>query len=189
MAIDRWDPFRDMLTLRDAMDRLFEQSFVRPSSLSTMPATGAFPMDVEDEGDHYVVRASLPGVKPEDMHVSVRGNTLTIRAETREERGDQEPQSGQGTPKNQGSEGQSQRRPSWIMRERRFGVFQRTITLPTEVNADAAQATCQNGELVLTLPKSEQAKPRQIQVSSQGRLPEAATGAANRQRAAGERSS
>ncbi len=150
MSMQRWDPFREALSLRDAMNRLFEESFVRPST--GMAGTGTalgLAMDLEESQDEYVVRASLPGFRPEDVHITVTGDVLTIRAEHggEEERKDR----------------------NYLLRERRMGAVSRTISLPTRVQADQAQARYENGELILTLPKAEEVKPRQIQIGVQGR--------------------
>src|ERR687886_3095275 len=112
MGLDRWDPFREMMTLRDAMDRLFQQSFVNPGQLIGA-VRNEFPVDLIDQGNTFLVKASLPGVRPEDLEITVQGDQLTIRAEMR---GEQE------------SSGQQ-----WLMREHRSGVWQRTVSLPTVV--------------------------------------------------------
>jgi HSP20 family protein len=143
MAMEPWSPFREMVTLRDAMDRLFQESFVRP--VGGLIGRGSVPLDIAETGDHYDVRATLPGVKPEDVQIAVQGDTLTIRGEIK---GEEE----QKTDKN------------WITRERHTGTFYRAVTLPTPVNADAAQARFEQGILYLTLPKAEEAKPKQIRI-------------------------
>jgi HSP20 family protein len=143
------NPLREMLSLRDAMDRMFEDSFLRPWT-GQFPQGGRswFPVDVADEDNHFVVRAELPGVKPEDVQVTVHGDTLTIRADTKDE--------------------QEQQRQNWVVRERRSGTFQRMVTLPSSINAEGATARFEDGTLTLTLPKTEEAKPRQIPVGRQG---------------------
>lgn len=145
--ITRWDPLRDMVSLREAMDRLLEESFVRPYGSSGGRAT-SLALDVYEQDEDIKVRASIPGIKPEDIDISITGDTLTIRGETQEEKEEQ-----QG---------------NYHMRERRFGAFHRSITLPTMVNADQAEATYENGVLTLTLPKAEEAKPKSIEVKSGG---------------------
>ncbi len=147
MTIDRWDPFREMLTLRDAMDRLFQESYTRLGRGPGMGA-GSLPIDLAEEEDRYVLRASLPGVRPEDVHITVQGNTVTIRAESQAE--------------------QERKGQNWLVRERQSGVFQRTLSLPTDINANEAEANFEHGELVLTLPKAESVRPRRIQVASGG---------------------
>ena len=146
MTLQRWEPFREMESLRDAIDRLFRESFVRPSAM-LLPAgqvQGAFSLDLADTPENFVVRASLPGIKPEDVQVTVQGNTLTIQGERKAD----EERYGQ----------------NWLLREQQFGSFQRSLTLPTPVNADQAQAHYENGILTLTLPKAEEARPKQIQI-------------------------
>jgi HSP20 family protein len=148
MSTERWDPFRDMMTLRDAMDRLVQQSFVRPGQLLGSVRPEAVPLDVVDRGGEFEVRAALPGVKPEDVDVTVQGDRLTIRGESKaaEERtGD-----------------------NWIIREQRQGTWERSITLPGLVSADKAEARLENGMLTLRLPKAQEALPRRIAVGAMG---------------------
>ena len=143
----RWDPLRDMVSLRDAMDRLFEESFVQPRGAWPTLAGGeqALALDVYETDDDLMVEASLPGVKPEEVDISIVGNTLTIKGEHEEQHEKRE-------------EGK------YYSRERRYGAFQRSISLPVEVNADKAQATFEDGVLKLSLPKAEEAKPKRIEV-------------------------
>jgi HSP20 family protein len=143
--IVRWNPVRDMVSLREAMDRLFEDSFVRPRSwLSPVEGVSTLALDVLENDDDVTVRASVPGLKPEDIEISVRGETLTIKGETKDEK---EEKSG-----------------NYHLRERRYGAFQRSIVLPTLVNADKAQAEFEQGVLTLTLPKVEAVKPKSIKI-------------------------
>jgi len=151
MSIRRIDPFGDALSLRDAMNRLFEDSFVR-SGLSGQSPQGAavgLALDVEESEEAYTLRASLPGFKPEDVDVTVLGDTLTITARH------------QGEQERQGA--------NYLLRERRSGSVSRSIALPQKVQADQAEARYEHGELVLTLPKAEENRPRQIKVDVQGR--------------------
>jgi len=143
----RWDPFRDTVSLRDAMDRLFEESFVRPRSwLAPSEGVATLALDVHESNDDVTVRASIPGVKPEDIDISITGDTLTIKGETHEEKETEE--------------------GNYHMRERRYGAFQRSTSLPTLVNADKAQAEFENGVLTLTLPKVEAVKPKSIKIKT-----------------------
>jgi len=146
MSITRWEPFSELMTLRDAMDRLFEESFVRPGRLLARPAAGAVPVDVYQQDANIIVKAPLPGVKPEDIDISVVGDTLTIRGEMKQEREVKE--------------------EDYVRRERRFGAFSRTVSLPTPVNTSKANATFENGVLTLTLPVAEEAKPKQIKIKA-----------------------
>ena len=152
MALERWDPFADVVSLRDAMDRLLQSSFVRPGGGLIGTAGGTLPLDVAETENEFIVTASLPGVKPEEVEMAVQGNTLTLRGETKAE----EERSG----------------ARWHVRERRFGSFARSITLPTAVNADACEARYENGVLTVTLPKAEAAKPKRISIggASQAQL-------------------
>jgi HSP20 family protein len=145
MAIEIWDPFRETVSLRDAMNSLLQESFVRPSGVSSPTGYSAMPLDLSESENEFVVTAALPGVKPEDVQITAQGDTLTIRGESKaqeEKKGEQ-----------------------WHVRERRFGSFQRTVTLPTPIDSNSAQAHFEHGILTLTLPKSESAKPRQIKVN------------------------
>ena len=151
MSIRRFDPFGDALSLRDAMNRLFEDSFVRSGLSGTLPqgAAAGLALDVEESGDAYTLRASLPGFKPEDVDVTVLGDTLTITARH------------QGEEERQGA--------NYLLRERRIGSLSRSVVLPQKVQADRAEARYEHGELVLMLPKAEENRPRQIKVDVQGR--------------------
>ena len=143
-TITRWDPFQDVLSLREAMNQLMEESFVRPTTAQNgknfVPA-----LDLSETGEGYLVEAALPGVKPEDVEVTVENNVLTIKGETRKETDDKQ--------------------RNFHRVERRFGTFQRTIGLPTSVKADAIQASLTNGVLRLEIPKAEEVKSRKISVN------------------------
>jgi HSP20 family protein len=141
--VRRTNPLGELVSLRQAMDRLFEDSWVRPrGALGDQPDMA---LDIRSTGDEIVVEAALPGIKPEDVDVSVLGDTLTISAAHKEET-------------NRDEDGYS-------YREIRRGSFTRTITLPSGVRTDSATANFENGMLTLHLPKAEEAKPRQIRIS------------------------
>jgi HSP20 family protein len=146
----RSNPFGEFLSLRQAMDRLFEESFIRPRSVFTGDGDGEFgiPLDVSSTTDALVIEAALPGVKPEDVEVSLLGDTLTINGSSSTERESEE--------------------SGYMYREVRRGRFSRTVTLPSAVDTDKAVATFENGMLRLTIPKAEAAKPRQIHVAIGG---------------------
>jgi HSP20 family protein len=141
--IRRPNPFGELLSLRQAMDRLFEDSYVRPRSGGSTDEH-ALALDIYADADALVVEAALPGVKPEDVDISVLGDTLTISART-----------GQDTSRND---------DGYSYREIRRGVFSRTVTLPGGLRADDATASFENGLLRLSIPKAAEAKPRQIQI-------------------------
>ena len=119
MAIDRWEPFRDAVSLDDAMNALFQDSFVRPGNPGPQ-AVGPLPLDVCETRTRFVVKAALPGVKPDDVQITVHGDTLTIRAETKAD--------------------EEKKGEHWHLREHRHGTFQRSLSLATPVNSDKAQA-------------------------------------------------
>jgi HSP20 family protein len=146
MTIERWHPYREMISLRDAVNSLFQEGFVQPNDgrPERGAATFTLPLDVTEAEDDFVVRASLPGIKPEDVQTTVLGDILTIRGESRVE---------------------EENGHNWLMRERRFGSFQRSVSMGTPINADMASAQFEDGVLTLTLPKSEQARPKQIKLS------------------------
>jgi len=147
MAIERWDPFREAISLRDAMNSLLQESFVRPGNGMATGGATALPLDVSETEHEYTVRASLPGIKPDDVQVTVHGDTLTIRGESKAE--------------------EEKKGENWLLRERRSGSFQRSVTLASPVDADKAQAQYDHGVLTLRLPKAESARPKQIKVGGQ----------------------
>jgi len=145
----RLEPAREMLSLREAMDRLFEESFLRPGSFGVSDSASAMlPMDMYETENDVVVKAAIPGVKPEDIEVTVTGDLLSIKGEFRTE-----------------SEQKDEKR-NYHRQERRFGSFCRQVTLPAGVNADACAADFENGVLTLTLPKVEEAKVKKVQIKS-----------------------
>ncbi|MGE5072577.1 MAG: Hsp20/alpha crystallin family protein [Anaerolineae bacterium] len=139
----RWEPMREMVTLRDAMDRLFDEAFTRPWTDGGRGA-GMPAIDMYQTDDEVVVKAAVPGFKPDDIQISVTGDLLTIRGETQAEEDNKE--------------------KAYHVREHRYGTFERTITLPTAVVSDKAQAEFENGILSITLPKAEEVKPKLITV-------------------------
>jgi len=143
----RWEPFRDLMSLREAMDRLFEESFVRPrESLLAPLGAGSLAVDMYETPEDVVIRAALPGVDSEDIDVSVVGDTLTIKGETKAE--------------------EEEKGANYIRRERRYGSFSRSVSIPTNVVADKAVADFSKGILTLRLPKAEEVKPKRIQIKT-----------------------
>ncbi len=152
MAMEPWEPFRQAMSLRDAMDRLMEESFVRPVWSRRGAEGGALALDVRENENDYTLEASMPGVKPEDVQIQVAGDTVTIRGETRQEH-------------------EERKGEQFLMRERHYGAYSRSLTLPTPIDTEHAQAQFEHGVLTLTLPKAQQAKPRRIEVRSGERKP------------------
>jgi HSP20 family protein len=148
--VRRSSPFGELISLRQAMDRLFEDSFVRPTWSARGWAFGegaSLPLDVRRDENALHVEAALPGVTPEDVQITVENGTLTISAESREE----------STQKNDQGE--------ILVQEIRRGSVSRSITLPTGLEPDKANATFENGVLRLDIPVAETVKPRQIRIT------------------------
>ncbi|HLE58379.1 MAG TPA: Hsp20/alpha crystallin family protein [Candidatus Limnocylindria bacterium] len=137
-----------MPTLREAIDRLFDESFVRPGEWLTLGMEGkiAPSLDAYATKDSFVVRAALPGVKPDAVETTIDGDTLTIRG-TYEEKGEKE-------------------EAGYLLRELSRGEFRRNLVLPTGLKTDAVEAVFEHGILTLTFPKAESAKPRRITVTA-----------------------
>jgi HSP20 family protein len=143
----RWEPAREMMTLREAMDRLFDDAFTQPLSLSSGWRGGGVPaVDMYQTEDEVVVKASLPGFKPDQVQVNVTRDVLTIRGEA-------------------GQEAET-REKAYHIRERRWGSFERSLMLPSNVAADKARADFENGILVISLPKAEESRPKTITVKA-----------------------
>lgn len=145
--IRRPSPFGELMSLRQAMDRLFEDSYVRPTRSLLGGLTEMLPLDIRHGPDELVVEAALPGVKPEDVEITVEQSTLTIRARTADER-------------RQGEEGSD-----YILQEIRRGEMVRTVTLPSGLEPDKAEATFEDGLLRLRIPRADEVKPRQIRIN------------------------
>jgi HSP20 family protein len=144
MSVRRWDPWSDVVSLREAMDNLLRESFVQPQRRGTTRAFSVA-LDIRETGNEYVIQAELSGVQPEDVHLQVKDNTLQISGEVKQEQQEQ----GQG---------------QWVLRERRYGRFQRTLTLPMPVQSDQANAEFENGILIVTLPKAQEARAKSIPI-------------------------
>ncbi len=140
----RWEPMREMMTLREAMDRLFDEAFTRPLSLSGVSAMPA--IDMYQTDDEVVVKAALPGIKADDVQISVTGDLLTLRGEFKQEN--------------------EKKDATYHIREHRYGTFERSIMLPTDVQTDKAKADFENGILTITLPKAEAVKPKTITIKA-----------------------
>jgi HSP20 family protein len=143
MAMQRRDPFSDILSLRDAMSQLFEQSIVRPTG--GMGSMSGLVMDLYAEDDHYVLEIALAGVKQDSLEITALGNQLMIQGEF-------------ATPAEQ------QQGRQYMYRQLPRGRFEQTVSLPTEIDADKIQAHYENGLLRITLPKAESAKRRRIAI-------------------------
>lgn len=141
-SMTRWDPVQEAMTLREAVNRLFEESFV-PSA----PARGVLgvALDLSETADSYMIEAAVPGLKADDLNITFENGILTISGEIRQ------------------SEESKDRNFHRV--ERRFGHFSRSVALPTTVRGDAITANLEGGVLFLTIPKAEEVKPRKITVN------------------------
>ncbi len=143
--VTRWDPFREAVTLREAMDRLFEDSYV-PARQREQSGERFYrlPLDAYVTPNEIVVLANMPGVNPTEVEITIEGDTLTIKGERRA----------------------PLENVDYVLQERPFGRFQRTVNINIPVDADKAEAKYENGLLTLTIPKAEAVKPKTIQVVS-----------------------
>ena len=143
-TITRWEPFRGVNTLQDQFNRLFNDVFDRKGEESSLTAW-APAVDIYETELELVVKADLPEVDPKDLEIRVENNILTIRGERKFEKKVNE--------------------DNYLRVERAYGSFARSFTLANTVNSDAIKADYQNGVLTLTIPKREEAKPKQIKVN------------------------
>jgi HSP20 family protein len=157
--LSRYDPFREPLSLRKAMDELFAQSFVSPV-WGRSPQEMLTPMDVQETEQGYHVRIAVPGVKPDDIEVTLQQNTLTIRGQYGSPEAGQE----QNIPE--------KRQGNWLVRELRYGTFERTVTFDRPIDQDRVQTEYENGLLTLFLPVSEASRPRRISVKGSQNQPQ-----------------
>jgi len=150
-SLVRWDPFRDLAGFRQAMDRVFEDTFNRtPAARNGEDELGAWTLgiDVTEDNDEYVVTAAVPGVAPEDIDISIEDDVLTISGDFEDKRKKEE--------------------KNYVRQELRYGSFRRSLRLPPTVDADKAHASFEQGMLRLQLPKRPEAKARSIKITPQG---------------------
>ena len=148
--LTRWDPFRELSTIQDRMNRLFQDAYApnREEGLSTAafaPAT-----DVYEDENHVTLKLELPGIDEKDLDIRVENNNLIIRGERKFEKEEKE--------------------ENFRRVERQYGTFVRSFSLPSTVDTDNINASYDNGVLSITMPKRAEAKPKQIQVNSGKRL-------------------
>ena len=144
--MQRWYPFNDLRQMQNTMDRMWRRAGSRSNGSEESPhiETWAVPLDVLRKGDDTIVRASMPGVSPEDIRVSIEDNVLTIKAHTSQEFQDTD--------------------GDYLMRERRSGSFHRALRLPDSVDPEKVQPHFQHGVLSITVPKAEAKRARQLEV-------------------------
>ncbi len=145
MAVVKWDPFRDLLSIQDRMNKLFEQTLSRSRGEEGISAsTWAPAVDIYETPESVVMKAELPGLGREDIEIQIRDNTLTLKGERRFAKDVQQ--------------------ENYLRIERAYGAFQRSFTLPATIQQDKIRAVFRDGVLELTLPKAEEAKPKRIAI-------------------------
>ena len=150
MALIRWEPVRELHTMQNEMNRLFNTFFDSPTPNGGNASVRRWipAMDVVETEDHFVLRADLPGLSESDVNIELEDNVLTVAGERKSEH--------------------EQRSEGYYRVERAFGSFSRSLTLPEGINAEAIQASFDNGVLEVRIPKPEQHKPRKVQISLGG---------------------
>jgi HSP20 family protein len=146
MAITRWRPFRDLLSIQDEMNRLFDDFFGHPFTRHEWTEEAWSPcVDMSETKDNIIINAEIPGMNKEDVKVSVQDNVLTLSGERKQEK--------------------EEKNANYHRIERSYGSFSRSFTLPTPVQSDKVKAIYKNGMLRITLPKTEEVKPKEIPIS------------------------
>src|SRR6266699_1137601 len=144
-TVVRYDPFRELSTLHDQVNRVFNETIFRGHNEDSAIATWAPAVDIYETPNELVVKADLPDVEEKDIDIRIENNLLTIRGERKFEKNVSE--------------------DNYLRVERTYGAFSRSFSLPNTVNAEAIRAEYKNGVLTVTLPKREESKPRQVKVS------------------------
>jgi HSP20 family protein len=144
MALSRWDPFRDLASIQNELNRLFGRTF---GEEETVGAQWVPAVDVYEDQDRFVLSLELPGLTGDDVDISVENSVLTVQGDR--------------------SFYRNLRQEDFHRVERRFGSFARSITLPSTANPEAIQASFDAGVLTIEVPKKEEAKPRKIQIKAQ----------------------
>ncbi len=147
MALIRWEPAPELNTLQTEMNRLFNSLFDTPTRPTTVASRRRWTpaMDLVEEGDHYTLRADLPGLSEQDVNIEVEADVLTISGERRSEHSDE--------------------KRGYRRVERSYGSFSRSLTLPEGIDPDAVEARFEHGVLEVRIPKPEQVKPRKVTIS------------------------
>ncbi|MFQ5801510.1 MAG: Hsp20/alpha crystallin family protein [Candidatus Methylomirabilales bacterium] len=146
MAVVRWDPFQDLITLQDRMNQIFEQTLARSRGdrEGVMASSWSPPVDIYETAESLVLRAELPGLSKEDIDIQVRDNRLTLKGERRHEK--------------------EVKQENYLRVERAYGAFQRAFALPMDIQPDKIRAAFKDGVLEVNIPKAETAKPKHIKV-------------------------
>jgi HSP20 family protein len=148
MAIIRWDPFRDMIILRDKMNRLFEDVYAGREEAGLLQGTWAPSVDIYETETELVLTAEVPGIDEKDIEIRIEDNTLIIKGERKLEKEAKE--------------------ENYHRIERSYGSFQRSFSLPAYVDHEKVQAEHQDGVLKITMPKRVEVKPRKVKIQKPG---------------------
>jgi len=140
--IVRWNPVRQQMNMWNEFDRLFE----RPTNASRQSENWGLALDVVETEDNYIVKASVPGINPDDLDITLEDNVLAITGEVKDETDVEQEQ--------------------YHLRERRYGRFSRSVRFPVMVNGDAVAASYEQGVLTLDVPKAEEVKPKRIAITA-----------------------
>jgi len=145
MSIRRWDPFDELASLRESMERLFDDFFTtRRPARALAPTVWEPAIELYETDTDVVFRAEMPGIDPKHVDVTVSEDTLIIKGESKAE--------------------QEQKGRSYYRREMRYGMFERSVSLPTSVQSDQAKASFKNGVLEVRVPKAERARAKTVKV-------------------------
>ena len=145
MTITRWAPLRDLVTIRDAMDKAFEETFLPPKAFGTEDAW-AMPVDLFETPEHFTLKTMLPGIPAEKVDIEATTAQVTIKGEHKEDA--------------KVTEG------ARVREELRYGKYERTVVLPAEIDPDKVEAVYENGLLTLMLPKAEVVKPKTVKIKT-----------------------
>ena len=145
MAITRWRPFRDLISIQDEMNKLFDDFFgQRPARGEWTEGVWSPSVDVSEDKDNVIIKAEMPGMKKEDVKISIQDNVLTLKGEKRQEKEEKD--------------------KNYHRIERSYGSFCRSFQLPTSVKTDKIKANYKDGVLNISLPKTEEVKPKEIPI-------------------------
>jgi HSP20 family protein len=145
MAIIKWDPFRDLITLREKMNRLFEDAVTsRGEEKDLISSTWSPAVDIYENENELVLTAEVPGLEEKDVEIKIEDNTLSVRGERKFEKETKE--------------------ENYHRIERSYGTFFRSFTLPNYIDQDKIQAEHENGVLKITMPKRTELKPRKVKI-------------------------
>jgi HSP20 family protein len=146
MAITRWRPFRDVVSIQDEMNKLFDDFFGRPI-IRTEWSEGVWnpSVDVSEDKDNVIIKAEMPGMNKDDVKISIQDGVLTLKGEKRQEKEEKD--------------------KNYHRIERNYGSFCRSFQLPTSVKSDKVKASYKDGVLSIALPKTEEVKPKEIPIS------------------------